>query len=212
MVMASNLAGCVSISFSEKPENSSSPSPTISESPTVSESPVTSSPSLPPSTANQDILEQSWVIYRQQFIQEDGRVIDYQASDRSTSEGQAYAMLRAVIINDPTTFDLTLQWAEENLHRLSATGEPTDQLWVWLWGKDEKGNWGPIDRNFASDADIDAITALILASRRWNRPEYLELALIKLRDLWEFSTIVGLDGKRYLLPGPKEAFVPSAST
>lgn len=207
-----NLVSCVSISFSEKPESPSPPSPTVAESVTAPETPVTSSPTLPPSTENQDILEQSWVIYRQQFIQEDGRVIDYQASDRSTSEGQAYAMLRAVLINDQTTFDLTLNWAEENLHRLDANGEPTDQLWVWLWGKDQKGNWGAIDKNFASDADIDAITALILASRRWNRPDYLDLALIKLRDLWEKSTIIGIDSKRYLLPGPKEAFVSGKST
>ncbi|WP_228060752.1 MULTISPECIES: glycosyl hydrolase family 8 [unclassified Coleofasciculus] len=206
VVVVSNLTGCVSISFTEEPETPLSPSPTT----TVS--PVVSSPSLPTGTANQDILEQSWVIYKQQFIQEDGRVIDYEASDRSTSEGQAYAMLRAVLIDDPTIFALTLDWAEKNLHRLSATGEPVDQLWVWLWGKDKSGNWGSIDSNFASDADIDAITALIWASRRWNRPDYLELAQLKLQDLWELSTVAGPKGERYLLPGPKAAFAPSAST
>ncbi|MEQ8757491.1 MAG: glycosyl hydrolase family 8 [Coleofasciculus sp. G1-WW12-02] len=209
MLLLLNLTSCVSIKFSEpeQPEASVSPSQ-----PTATTSPVADFPTLSPSTAIQDILEQSWVIYKQQFIQEDGRVIDYEASDRSTSEGQAYAMLRAVLINDPSTFALTLNWAEENLHRLSKTGELEDNLWVWLWGQDDEGNWGAIDRNFASDADIDAITALIWAYRRWNRPEYLELARIKLRDLWEYSTIAGPDGKRYLLPGPKEAFVPSPST
>ncbi|HBB33564.1 MAG TPA: glycosyl hydrolase [Cyanobacteria bacterium UBA8803] len=206
MTILSPLGGCVSISFQEPPQTPSSPLSRPTSSPIASSSP------LPVSTANQDILEQSWDIYRKQFIQEDGRVIDYQASDRSTSEGQAYAMLRAVIVNDPNTFDLTLTWAEDNLHRLSAKGEPTDQLWVWLWGKQPDGTWGPIDRNFASDADIDAITALILAARRWNRPEYLDLARLKLRDLWEFSTFEVPGGKRYLLPGPKEAFVPSPAT
>ncbi|MEQ8959397.1 MAG: glycosyl hydrolase family 8, partial [Coleofasciculus sp. C2-GNP5-27] len=173
----------------EPPEASVSPSPSP-----VTASPVADFPVLSPSPPIQDILEQSWVIYRQQFIQEDGRVIDYEASDRSTSEGQAYAMLRAVLINDPTTFALTLDWAEKNLHRLTETGEPEDNLWVWLWGQDDEGNWGAIDRNFASDADIDAITALIWASRRWNRPDYLELARIKLRDLWDYSTIAAPDG------------------
>lgn len=220
LTITTNLGSCISISLKESAETGSSPSltptpreteasPTPTE--TVRESPIESIPKLPPSTTNQDILEQSWVIYRQQFIQEDGRVIDYQASDRSTSEGQAYAMLRSVIIDDPTTFALTLKWAENNLHRLDPQGKPIDQLWVWLWGK-EKGNWGAIDRNFASDADIDAITALILASRRWQRPEYLNLAKLKLQDLWEYSTIEVPGGKRYLLPGPKEAFVPNPST
>jgi endoglucanase len=200
-----SLAGCITISTSEQAQTPITPSPRSS--PRVSVAPVASSPSLPESTANRELLEQSWTIYRQQFIQEDGRVIDYQDSDRSTSEGQAYAMLRAVMINDPTTFDLTLNWAENNLHRLSDKGQPTDQLWAWKWGQAKPGKWGPIDRNFASDADIDAITSLILASRRWNRPEYLDLARTKLRDLWKFSTIAVPGGKRYLLPGPVEAFV-----
>ncbi|MGB6300238.1 MAG: glycosyl hydrolase family 8, partial [Rivularia sp. (in: cyanobacteria)] len=147
--------------------------------------------------------------YRRRFIQRDGRVIDYEASDRSTSEGQAYAMLRAVLIDDSATFALTLNWGENNLQRLE-NGKPIDNLWAWKWGRDEDGNWGPIDKNFASDADIDAITALIFASRRWNRPEYLELAKTKLEDLWKYSTVVG-QNKPYLLPGPKAAFVKDSS-
>ena len=201
-----SLAGCIKISTTEQRETPVQPPPPKKGVPSVA-----SSPSLPEATANRELLEQSWLIYRQQFIQEDGRVIDYQASDRSTSEGQAYAMLRAVLIDDPTTFALALKWAENNLKRVDAKGKPTDQLWSWKWGKD-KGKWGAIDRNFASDADIDAITSLILASRRWNRPEYLDLARTKLRDLWTFSTIAGQGNKRYLLPGPVEAFVPSPST
>jgi endoglucanase len=204
-----SLAGCISISSTEQPKT---PESSSSGQPETPASPSISSPSLPESTANRELLEESWVIYRRQFIQEDGRVIDYQDSDRSVSEGQAYAMLRSVFIDDPTTFALTLDWAEKNLRRLSATSVPTDQLWAWKWGKNKAGKWGPIDENFASDADIDAITALILASRRWNRPEYLDVARTKLRDLWKFSTVAGPGGKRYLLPGPVEAFMPSPST
>ncbi|MBD2730991.1 glycosyl hydrolase [Nostoc sp. FACHB-892] len=166
---------------------------------------------LPKSTPNRELLAQSWDSYRQRFIQSDGRVIDYEASDRSTSEGQAYALLRAVLINDPATFALTLNWSENNLQR-QAGGKRTDSLWAWKWGRKQDGNWGVIDSNFASDGDIDAITALILASRRWNRPEYLELAKVKLQDLWNLSTISEPQGKRYLLPGPVAAFVPNAST
>ncbi|HYX14706.1 MAG TPA: glycosyl hydrolase family 8 [Nostoc sp.] len=166
---------------------------------------------LPESTPNRELLAQSWDSYRQRFIQSDGRVIDYEASDRSTSEGQAYALLRAVLINDPATFALTLNWSENNLQR-QVGGKPTDSLWAWKWGRKEDGNWGVIDSNFASDGDIDAITALILASRRWHQPKYLELAKLKLQDLWNLSTISKTQGKRYLLPGPVAAFVPDAST
>lgn len=211
IALALSLGGCsfnISLGQAETP-SPTSPSPRVTTPPVPS---VTSSPVLADATANRDLLAESWDIYRQQFIQEDGRVIDYEASDRTVSEGQAYAMLRAVLINDPTTFDLTLSWAEDNLGRIDAKGTPVDQLWAWKWGKDKAGKWGPIDPNFASDADIDAITALILAARRWQRPDYLELARVKLRDLWKYSTIAVPGGKRYLLPGPKAAFVPAPST
>ncbi|NEO97267.1 MAG: glycosyl hydrolase [Symploca sp. SIO2E9] len=193
------LAGCVSMT----PQSETS----LDSSPKTEDSSVASSSSVAKLQVNSELLQQSWLVYRQQFIQTDGRVIDYEASDRSTSEGQAYAMLRAVLINDPITFEATLNWAQNNLTRRSAAGEPIDQLWAWKWGIDQAGNWGIIDENFASDADIDCITALILASRRWGRPEYLDLALTKLRDLWQFSTIEGPGGKNYLLPGPASAFV-----
>ncbi len=166
---------------------------------------------LPKSTPNRELLAESWDSYRRRFIQRDGRVIDYEASDRSTSEGQAYAMLRAVLIDDSATFTMTLNWGENNLQR-QANGKHTDSLWAWKWGKNADGNWGAIDRNFASDGDIDAITALIFAGRRWNRPEYLQLAKAKLQDLWNLSTAPGPGGKRYLLPGPTAAFVPNPST
>ncbi|AKG22128.1 glycosyl hydrolase family 8 [Calothrix sp. 336/3] len=177
----------------------------------VSESTAIFLAALPESTANRQLLAESWDSYRRRFIQSDGRVIDYEASDRSTSEGQAYAMLRAVLINDPETFELTLKWAENNLQR-QANGKRTDSLWAWKWGRREDNTWGTIDNNFASDGDIDAITSLIFAARRWNRPEYLELAKTKLEDLWNLSTAPGKEGKHYLLPGPKEAFLPNPNT
>jgi endoglucanase len=166
---------------------------------------------LPTNIKNRQLLAQSWDSYRRRFIQSDGRVIDFEASDRSTSEGQAYAMLRAIFIDDADTFALTLNWSENNLQRLQ-NGQRKDSLWAWKWGRNSEGKWGSIDGNFASDGDIDATTALILASRRWQRPEYLELAKTKLRDLWNLSTAVGSQGKRYLLPGPASAFVPNPST
>lgn len=160
------------------------------------------------------LLEDSWAAYRQRFIQADGRVIDWESSGRTVSEGQAYAMLRAVLVDDPATFEQTLRWAEANLKRsaLPNDDDGEDHLWAWKWGERADGSWGIIDGNFASDADIDAVTALILASRRWDRPDYLELARLKLADLWLQSTALALVNEenppRYLLPGPLSAFQP----
>ena len=158
------------------------------------------------------VLAESWTAYRRRFIQDDGRVIDWEHGGRTVSEGQAYAMLRAVLADDPATFEQTLQWAENNLKRaaLSSDDNGEDHLWAWKWGERADGTWGIIDANFASDADIDAVTALILAARRWDRPDYLALARLKLTDLWAQSTVLapGLEKEppRYLLPGPQTVF------
>jgi len=164
-------------------------------------------PSLPTEPSPQ-LLTESWNAYRDRFIQADGRVIDWEAESRSTSESQAYAMLRAVLADDPDTFTRTLQWAEDNLARPSSSQPDaplSDRLWSWNWGK-RGDRWVVLDPNFATDGDIDAVTALIFAHRRWNKPEYLTLAKLKLKDIWELSTIQ-LGDQRYLLPGPKAAFV-----
>ncbi len=153
------------------------------------------------------LLTESWTAYRKRFIQADGRVIDWEATGRSTSEGQAYAMLRAVIADDPETFERTLHWAETNLQRQDKSKTPIDSLWAWKWGQDAGGGWGILDPNVASDADIDGITALILASRRWQRADYLALARTKLKDLWTKATVtLRADEKRYLLPGAVNLF------
>lgn len=171
---------------------------------------------VPPATSTgsaerTELLSQSWLAYKQRFIQSDGRVIDREANDRTVSEGQAYAMLRAVLANDLETFATTLRWAEQNLQRRDGN-QLRDSLWAWKWGKNEAGEWGILDANFASDADIDAVTALILAARRWNRPEYLTLAQTKLKDIWDSSTIAvtpnGAAPMRHLLPGPIASFQP----
>jgi endoglucanase len=207
------LVGCFSsYSLVSQPADKSTGTKISSSQPDASGSSAsTFEAALPPSTPNRQLLAQSWDGYRRRFIQTDGRVIDYEASDRSTSEGQAYAMLRAVLIDDADTFALTLKWGENNLQRQEQS-KRTDSLWAWKWGKRADATWGSIDNNFASDADIDAITALIFASRRWNRPEYLELARTKLQDLWRLSTVPGPNGKPYLLPGPQAAFIPNPST
>ncbi len=226
LLILSGIAGCqVASSSNSQP----SPFPTMPN--------ATASPSA-------NLLAQSWDVYRKRFIQADGRVIDWEGESRSTSEGQAYAMLRAVLMGDRTTFDLTLRWGENNLKRQSGS-QRLDTLWAWKWGKKigattpaaqttaAPAQWGILDQNFASDADIDAATALILAARRWHQPAYLRLAQAKLKDIWEASTLAGQNSgpnsgqnsdsdvikeigqnpdqnpdqtHRYLLPGPKAAF------
>ncbi|MGP1375221.1 MAG: glycosyl hydrolase family 8 [Almyronema sp.] len=192
------------------------PTPSASSGASAASTPVAETSDLATlARAETGLLAESWQAYRQRFIQADGRVIDWESNNRTVSEGQAYAMLRAVLIDDPATFEQTLQWAENNLRRspLPNDADGTDHLWAWKWGERPDGSWGIQDANFASDADIDAITALILADKRWRRPEYLDLARKKLADLWTQSTLTlpaveSTATLHYLLPGPLAAFQP----
>ncbi len=141
-------------------------------------------------------LAASWQAYVDHFIQKDGRVIDHSAGAITTSEGQAYAMLRAVWVDDRPTFDRVYNWAVHNLNS-SVRG---DHLWAWKWGKDGRGRWRALDKAFATDADEDAALALILASRVWNQEGYLRQAQAVLADLWSSGTVIAA-GRRYLLAG-----------
>ena len=49
-----------------------------------------------------------WNRYAQTFIAGDGRVIDRSAGDRSTSEGQAYALFFSLVANDRALFQRLL--------------------------------------------------------------------------------------------------------
>lgn len=144
--------------------------------------------------ANDEPLKTSWEFYKKTFISDDGRVIDFDQNHISTSEGQAYALLRAIMINDRKTFDNAYKWANVNLKRKD------NNLYSWLWGKKNDGSWGVIDVNTASDANIDTAFALIIASNKWNDKKYLDDALKIINDIWNYETIV-VKGERILLSG-----------
>lgn len=143
------------------------------------------------------LLTSSWDYYKRRFILNDGRVIDPSQNDITTSEGQSYALLRAVWIDDKDTFDKVLGWTMTNLKR------PEDNLFGWRWGKRTDGTYGFTENggnNAASDADQDIALALILASRRWSQPEYFAKAQPIMKDLWDKETEVA-NNKRYLIAG-----------
>jgi endoglucanase len=107
-----------------------------------------------------------WTRYVEQFVAGDGRVIDRTAGDRSTSEGQSYALFFSLVANDRALFDEVLRWTEDNL----AQGDLGAHLPAWLWGKRRDGSWGVVDPNAASDADIWIAYTLLEAARLWSEP------------------------------------------
>ncbi len=124
-----------------------------------------------------DELSALWSLYRYTHVQS-GRVVALDEGGVTTSEGQAYAMLRAVWANDRAAFDEVWRWTRENLQVRG------DRLLAWRW-KD-----GVQDRNAATDADQDAALALILASRRFRERRYLEDARALLADIWAREVLV----------------------
>ena len=60
-------------------------------------------------------LTASWAFYKTHYILPDGRVKRPDTKNDTVSEGQAYALLRAVWSNDQATFDRCYGWTEANL-------------------------------------------------------------------------------------------------
>lgn len=142
------------------------------------------------------VLAEAWRAYLETYVQPDGRVVDPGAEGRSTSEGQAYALARAVIVGDAHTFERVRAWTEANLQH----GDPA-ALPAWLWGPRADGTWGVQDEAPASDADQWMAWALLRAARRFGEPRYHEQALALLARTWDEETAV-LGVGRVLLPGP----------
>ncbi len=149
-----------------------------------------------PGPADELLLSQTWAAYRANFMQADGRVIDRGAADRSTSEGQAYALVRALVMDDEGTFEQVRTWTQKNLQYDDATRLP-----AWSWGQEGTGQWHVLDPMPAADADEWMAWALLGGARRWHRPDYKHQALGLLAGIWDQET-QEVAGKRLLLPGP----------
>jgi endoglucanase len=148
-------------------------------------------------------LRASWAFYKTHYILAEGRVKRPDTRDDTVSEGQAYALLRAVWSNDQAAFDRCYAWAENHLSQRTLKGA---HLLAWHWGRNDQGHWGVIDANSATDADLDYALALILAHGRWHKPsaplpDYLMKAKLVLRDVLERETCRDPWGRLWLTPG-----------
>lgn len=139
-----------------------------------------------------------WRNFAAEHIQRDGRVIDYTDGNRSTSEGQAYALFFALIADDKARFEKILAWTRDNL----AQGNLSTHLPAWHWGQTPAGNWTVLDTNPASDADLWLAYTLLEAGRLWQMGEYTKTAdaILRLIQKFEIETLPGAGPM--LLPAP----------
>lgn len=107
-----------------------------------------------------------WEAYTAHYLDGQGRVIDHNAGDRTTSEGQAYALFFALVDDDHARFEKVLAWTQGNL----AGGDLTSHLPAWDWGRTATGEWKVRDPHSAADADLWMAYTLIEAGRLWTDP------------------------------------------
>lgn len=139
-----------------------------------------------------------WEEFAARFVEADGRVVDRSFDQRSTSEGQGYALFFALVADQRPRFDAILRWTGDKL----AGGRLGERLPAWLWARREDGSWGVADDNAASDADLWLAYALLEAARLWRAPAYAAtgrrlLEQVRLREVAQ----AGAAGP-VLLPGP----------
>jgi endo-1,4-beta-D-glucanase Y len=139
-----------------------------------------------------------WNAYAARFIDGQGRVIDHTSGDRSTSEGQAYAMFFALADNDRATFDRVLAWTQANM----ANNDLQTHLPSWLWGKNKDGQWKTLDPNSAADADVWMAYTLLEAGRLWKTPSYTNIGRAMMVQIVK-REVANLPGfGLMLMPGP----------
>jgi endo-1,4-beta-D-glucanase Y len=111
-----------------------------------------------------EFVMRAWDAYKAAYIHPDGYVLDRtRNAGEVTSEGQGYALLRAVWMRDESSFRQVLDWTERRLRR-------PDGLFMWRWTPEAGGQIK--DPNTATDADQEAAFALIMASVVFGKPEY----------------------------------------
>ncbi|MDQ3099586.1 MAG: glycosyl hydrolase family 8 [bacterium] len=134
------------------------------------------------------ILTATWESYKKRFIK-NGQVID-PSSDIVTSEGQAYALLRAVWLDDRNAFESVHAWTQQNLKR-------ENNLLEW---RHSSSNTGLNDPGSATDADQDYALALLFAYKRWGNSSYLDEAKAVINSVWNLETAT-LESKTYSIAG-----------
>jgi endo-1,4-beta-D-glucanase Y/4-amino-4-deoxy-L-arabinose transferase-like glycosyltransferase len=140
------------------------------------------------------ILKNTWQKYKETFLIDGNRVIDPQ-SKNTTSEGQSYALLRALWSDDMTTFDNVWRWTKTNLQI-----REKDKLLAW-----RKLENGTVELENATDGDIDVSLALLLASKKLKNINptisqlYQNEGTLIIQDIWK-NRVVRLGDKLAVLP------------
>jgi endo-1,4-beta-D-glucanase Y len=147
--------------------------------PTDGSGPVTEPTVSPQDSAN---------AFLEDWVDDDGRVVRRDQGDDTVSEGQAYGLLIAVGTGDEEKFESIWSWTEDNIMR-------EDGLLAWRWQ-----DGAVVDDEPASDADLDAARALVLAGDRFGRQDFTDAGTGLAAQILDGMTATTPLG-RIMLPG-----------
>ncbi len=140
------------------------------------------------------IQDQIYTYYKNKLLPlyKSGYYVDQ--NNKGTSESQSYALLQSLYSNDMTTFDKVWKWTKSNIQN-------EDFLFAWEFSVIPKQNeFKILDKNSATDADIDIAYALLLAYERWGNKTYRNDALDILESLKKYE-IVEFDNTLFVTAG-----------
>lgn len=129
------------------------------------------------------------------YAMADGRVVRIDQGGDTVGEGQAYGMLLAAAIGDSKRFDAIWTWTQNNLRR-------PDGLISFLWRDGHV-----VDPQAASDADLDASRALLVAACRFHRPALRQQALQLGKAIMNVE-VTSFNGQPVLTAGPWAVTAP----
>jgi endoglucanase len=108
------------------------------------------------------VVQNTWSNYKSKSIIDGNKVVD--KNDKSVIiEAQSYALLRAAIMNDKSTFDNVYSWTKLNMQV-----RPDDKLFAFRISPDQTGNYTRVDLSNATDGDLDVGLALVMADKKWS--------------------------------------------
>ena len=139
----------------------------------------------------QNALQDTWKSYKQDFIVDGKSVIDPAHPNEVISEAQAYALLRAVWLNDKETFDNVYAWTKQEMQTEKGT---------YAWKVTASGSGYIKDAGTATDADQDIALALSFAYKRWNNASYNQDAKQLIGAIWDNEVAID-QNEPYLTAG-----------
>lgn len=146
----------------------------------------------PPVFSSSRMLLELWNAYKKNNLEQSTlRTLDKQQNNITTSQSQAYTMMRAVWMDDQATFERSWQWTKDNLQQANYS-------MASRFGQLESGRYGVIDTTGHADADTDIAYALLMGSSRWKEPRYLWDARPIVDAIWQ-NYAVNVRGRPVLL-------------